>query len=285
MWTISEIWNKSVEQRETREIKPREKMWASELGKADIDIYLKLMGEKPSNDFDDRSIRKFEAGNLFEWIVKIILIRCGIYQESQKWLGYKMDGCLEVSGKLDHLAGGVVNYEQAKKELLNLQLPDFFNRATEQILDYFKEKYPEGLPQQGIEVKSTSSYGIEKVYFTGKALAGHDLQTFHYAYATKLPFIILYICRDDLRMADIPILPDDKEFQYIEDNLSKMLLSYSEWNHHEKYVIKGEKSLLTNKFGTKLFTKEQTNQKNYYDNSSYEFEYDGFIDPTGQIGW
>jgi len=212
IWTFSEIWNKSVEQREVREIKPREKIWASELGKSDLDIYLKMIGEAPSNDFDDRSIRKFEAGNLFEWIIKIILTRCGIYQESQKWVGYKKDDqSVEVSGKIDHLAGGKINFEKAKQELEVLQLPDFFTKATENILAYFQNKYPEGLPQQGIEVKSTSSFGIEKVYYTGKALAGHDLQAFHYAYNTKIPFIILYICRDDLRMADIPIMPDNEE--------------------------------------------------------------------------
>lgn len=207
---ISKIWNESIEQGEERPVKPREKMWASELGKADIDIYLKLIGEEVTNPFDSRARRKFEAGNLFEWIVKLIFMRCGIYKESQKWLGFKLEDCLEVSGKLDHLIGGVPDYEKARKEIESLMLPDSFTKATENILNYFKENYPNGLPEQGIEVKSTSSFGIEKVYFTGKALAGHDLQAFHYAYNTKLPFTILYICRDDLRMAEIPILPNDE---------------------------------------------------------------------------
>lgn len=227
LWTISEIWNKSIEKNNPRPIEPRAKIWASELGKQDLDVYLKLIGEKPSNDFDSRSLRKFEAGNLFEWIVKMILTRCGVYQESQKWVGYKMDeSSLEVSGKIDHLAGGKPNIELAIKEIESLELPGLFTRATEDILKFFQNKYPDGLPNQGIEVKSTSSYGIEKVYMTGHAMAGHDLQAFHYAYNTKLPFMVLYICRDDLRMAEIPILPDDPELLIKYQNKIKGLSGY-----------------------------------------------------------
>jgi hypothetical protein len=210
IWQISKIWNDSIDQNAENPLVKRERLWASELGKQDLDIYLKLIAEPVSNPFDARSKRKFEAGNLFEWIVKLILIRCGIYQESQKWVDCKEFG-LQVTGKLDHLAGGVPRYEEAQKEIEALMLPDMFTKATNNILDYFKTNYPNGLPQQGIEVKSTSSFGIEKVYFTGKGLAGHDLQAFHYAYNTKLPFTLLYICRDDLRMAEIPIMPDDQE--------------------------------------------------------------------------
>lgn len=212
MWTISKIWNESIDQREERPMVARNRLWASELGKSDIDLYWKLQGEQPSNPFDSRARRKFEAGNLFEWIVKLVLVRCGIYKESQKWLGYKMDSnSLEVSGKLDHIAGGIPRYEEARKELEAMMLPDLFGRAVDKIMDYFKKEFPNGLPEQGIEVKSTSSFGIEKVYATNKAMQGHDLQAFHYSYQTKLPFILLYICRDDLRMADLFIDPNDSE--------------------------------------------------------------------------
>lgn len=210
MWQISKIWNESIDQGVEKPLVARERLWASELGKSDLDIYLKLLAEPVTNPFDARSKRKFEAGNLFEWIVKLILIRCGVYNESQKWVDNNEFG-LQVTGKIDHLVGGIPKYDQAKKDIEALMLPDSFTKASESILNYFQANYPSGLPQQGIEVKSTSSFGIEKVYFTGKALAGHDLQAFHYAYNTKLPFTVLYICRDDLRMAEIPILPDNQE--------------------------------------------------------------------------
>ena len=210
IWSIAKVWNQSVETNTDKPSMPRSRIWASELGKSDLDIYLKLINEPVSNPFDARARRKFEAGNLFEWVVKLILIRCGVYRDSQKWVDNNDFG-IQVTGKIDHLAGGTPNYDKAKEEIKALNLPDLFTRATEQILAYFKKHYPNGLPEQGIEVKSTSSFGIEKVYFTGKGLAGHDLQAFHYAYKEKIPFSLLYICRDDLRMAEIPILPDDPE--------------------------------------------------------------------------
>jgi len=214
MISISKLWNDSIEQGDSYPATPRNRIWASELGKSDLDVYLKLMGEEPSNPFDSRARRKFEAGNLFEWIVMLILMRCGIYQSSQEWIGVKIDErCLEVSGKLDHLIGGIPRYEEARKEIEALALPPFFTKASQKILNYFKEQYPNGIPEQGIEAKSTSSFGIEKVYFTGKALMGHDLQAFHYAYKKKIPFTILYISRDDLRMAEIPVLPDNEELK------------------------------------------------------------------------
>lgn len=210
IWTISGVWNKSIEQREERPIVSRNRIWASELGKSDIDIYLKMMGEEPSNPFDSRAYRKFEAGNLFEWIIELVLKRCGIYQDSQKWIGNSEFG-LDISGKLDFVVGGKPNYETARDDMSALGLPDLFNRATDNILDYFKANYPDGLPTQITEVKSTSSWGIEKVYETKKALAGHDLQTFHYAYNEKLPATVLYISKDDLRLAEIPIDYKDEE--------------------------------------------------------------------------
>lgn len=210
MWILSKIWNTSIELKPERPVTPRAKIWASELGKSDLDIFLKMMGEAPSNPPDARANRKFEAGNLFEWIVQLVLMRSGIYKESQRWIGNSEFG-LDVSGKLDHVAGGKPKYDLARQEIDSLGLPELFGRATGQILDYFASEYPNGLPEQIIEVKSTSSFGIEKVYFTGKALAGHDLQAFHYSYNTKIPAMVLYICRDDLRMAEIPVLSDDQE--------------------------------------------------------------------------
>jgi hypothetical protein len=207
---ISNIWNTSIEQKEERAITPRNRIWASELGKANIDIYLKMKGVEVTNPFDARAKRKFEAGNLFEWIIKLVFQRCGIYQLSQEWVGNSEYG-LDVSGKLDHLIGGQVDYEKSKKEIEALGLPELFTRSSEKIIEYFATNYPNGIPVQGVEVKSTSSFGIEKVYATEKAMAGHDLQAFHYAYNKNIPFTLIYICRDDLRMAEIPIEPDSKE--------------------------------------------------------------------------
>lgn len=267
---ISKIWNTSIEQNGfERKAEPRDRIWASELGKSDLDIYLKLIGEPVSNEFDARARRKFEAGNLFEWIIQLVLMRCGIYQSSQKWVNNTEFG-LEVSGKIDHLIGGKVEYELAKKEIDELALPDMFTKATDGILNYFKETYPNGLPEQGIEVKSTSSFGIEKVYYTGKGLAGHDLQAFHYAYNTKLPFTLLYICRDDLRMAEIPILPDNPELL---ERYSGKINSVAKWFHEKQEPTKEPEVVFDGDRFTKNFNVEYSGylKRNYGFDTPEEF--------------
>jgi hypothetical protein len=278
-WGVSQIWNKSLEQREEKPVVARNRIWASELGKQDLDIYLKMMGIEPSNPFDSRSLRKFEAGNIFEWIVSIILKRCGIYKESQKWIGNTEFG-LEVSGKLDHLAGGVPKYDQAITELKAFELPDIFTRATEQILAYFKETYPNGLQEQGIEVKSTSSYGIEKVYATGKALAGHDLQAFHYAYNLKIPFTVLYISKDDLRMAEIPILPDDKELLARYQNKIMMMAGYyntkSEPKPEPPIVFEKDTERFSKNFNV-AYSAYLTRNYKFQDQAEFDEKYDSII--------
>lgn len=265
-WQISKIWNQSVDVGEERPVKPRSKIWASELGKSDLDIYLKLIGEPVSNPFDARARRKFEAGNLFEWVVKLVLMRCGIYKSSQDWLGNSEFG-IEVSGKLDHLAGGQPNYEEAEKQIKELELPELFTRATTQILKYFKENYPNGLPEQIIEVKSTSSFGIEKVYFTGKGLAGHDLQAFHYAYNKKLPTVLLYICRDDLRMAEIPILPDNEELLA---RYKAKIASVADF--YSKKVLPPKEPEIVWEEGTERFTKNFNVEYSGYLKRNYGYE-------------
>ena len=209
-WTFSKIWNESLDSREERPVVARNRLWASELGKSDAELYLKLLGTEPTNPPNSRAMRKFEAGNLFEWIVKLILIRCGVYQESQKWIGGRIDSdSLEVSGKLDHIAGGVPKYGEAVKNIDALLLPPFFTKATIAILDYFRKEHPNGLEEKILEIKSVSSFGFDKVEASGKPIYGHDLQAFHYAYNEKKNAAIVYICRDDMRLMEVLIEHND----------------------------------------------------------------------------
>lgn len=209
-WKLSEVWNKAISDREERPMTPRSRIWASELGKSDIDVFLKMKGEPETNPFDVRAYRKFEAGNLFEWVVEMVLKRCGIYQSSQDWLSNEDFG-LQVTGKLDFIAGGKPEYDSALQGIKELGLPYLFTRATDHILNHFLANYPDGLENHIIEVKSTSSYGIEKVYETGEALAGHDLQVFHCARIKQLPSRVLYLSKDDLRMAEVSVNYKDPE--------------------------------------------------------------------------
>lgn len=214
-WTLSKVWNESIAKRIERPVEPREKMYASELGRADVDIFLKLKGEVPSNPPNERSFRKFAAGDAFEWFVRLVLVRSGIYIASQTPVKITLPDCIEVSGKLDFIAGGVPRYSEAQEEIdrliLLLELPDVFHQIATNIISYFKENYPDGLDEKILEVKSVASFGFERIEKTNKPFAGHDLQNFHYAYGLQKEGAICYICRDDLRMYEIPILPNDQK--------------------------------------------------------------------------
>ncbi len=211
-WTLSKVWNESLEQSEKRPVEVRERMWASELAKSDVDVYLNMKGTEKTNPPNSRALRKMEAGNIWEWIMELVLRRCGIYMDSQEYIKTKIEeGCVEVSGKLDFIAGGKVDYEGAEKLLGELKLPEMFTRAIKNTIEYFKHNYPEGLDHKILEVKSVSSFAFDKVERTGKPIAGHDLQLFHYIKNKKMDGAIVYICRDDARMIEMFISQDDPE--------------------------------------------------------------------------
>ncbi len=213
-WRLDNIWNLALDQKEEREVQARDRLYASELGRSDVDIWLKLMGEPPTNPPNSRSKRKFEAGNIWEWIVRLVLLRSGILVGSQTPVKSTMENCLEVSGRLDYIAGGVPDYDKAEKELVLLnelvELPEMIYRGTEKIIEYFKQNFPNGMSEKIIEIKSCSSFAMERVEATEKAMPGHDLQLFHYAHNLQMEGAVCYICKDDCRMFECPILPNDE---------------------------------------------------------------------------
>lgn len=212
-WSFYQIWNKSLENRPERKLEPRDRIWASELGGSMIDRYYKMKGEPFSNPPNPRSLRKFEAGNMMEWVVELVLKRAGILIDKQKWLGHQYPGLLEVSGKLDHLAGGKPDWLKAKKEIQALELPDFFYRATDGIIDYLYEKYREGLEEVVLEIKSSASFKFDRYEVAGPDIQ-HKLQAFHYLKASGLPEAhVVYICKDDLRMLEFGVFLADQKLE------------------------------------------------------------------------
>lgn len=205
-WTFYETWNKSLEEAEVRPIEARDNIWASELGKSHIDVFLKMKGTKLTNPPNPRSLRKFEAGNMFEWIVGLILKRAGILHSSQERVTYKYDGLCEVTGRIDYIAGGKPDFDKAKAEIDAMDLPEGFYRGFKGIMEHLKVKYPNGLGIKPLEVKSLSAFMYDGLEKTGKSLKIHRLQAYHYIKSLNLPMAnIVYICRDDMRMMEIPV--------------------------------------------------------------------------------
>ena len=205
-WSFFQVWNQSLEQGKTpRELKVRNNIWATEIGGAFVDRYLKMKAVAPTNPPNPRSLRKFEAGNMMEWLAGMVLKRAGILQENQTWLSYQYPGLLEVTGKLEFFAGGQPNWLEANTAIQSLELPEFFNRATQAIVDHFSASYPNGLEQVILEIKSCSAYMFE-YYEKYGASPQHVLQVFHYLKAKNMQEAhLIYISKDDLRMLEFGV--------------------------------------------------------------------------------
>lgn len=230
-WSFYQVWNESLEQREVRQLTARDRIWASELGGTFIDRYLKMTAVPYTNPPNARSLRKFEAGNIWEWIVGLILKRAGVYiqleqlqldgaiKKDAKWIKYQYPQLLAVTGKLDHMAGGKPDWEKSGFDINALDLPPFLTKASLNIIEHFKKNYSQGLKRVILEVKSCSSFMFDLYERTGTASPQHKLQAFHYLKGKDMDEAhIVYICRDDARMLEIGITnPSPLEEKYKED--------------------------------------------------------------------
>lgn len=215
-WSFMQVWNAGMEKADERQYEPRDYIWASELGKLHGDVFLKMKGVTPTNPPNARSLRKFEAGNLWEWIVKIILIRAGILIETQKKIKVGYPGMIEVSGKLDFYAGGKVDATQAQNAIDELYLPEKTQTVMGNVVKYLATKYPDGLSKKALEIKSVSSHMMNALEITKQPLEIHALQAYHYTKDEEIERAdVVYICRDDCRMMEFPIFAGSEKYELL----------------------------------------------------------------------
>ncbi len=217
-WTFIDVWNASLIIPDTKH-EPRDRIYASELGGSMIDRYLKMTGVQQTNPPNERSLRKFQAGNLWEWVIGFILKRAGILQQRQSRITHQYDNMLEVSGKLDFIAGGKPDWDIAKNEVEVLDLPERLFDMCVSIITQLQNTWSEALPEIILELKSQGSFVYEKTEKTGKANPNHELQIFHYLKALKMPEgHIVYVCREDCRMTETFVYnPSEIELLYKQD--------------------------------------------------------------------
>lgn len=215
-WSFMQVWNAGMEKADERQYEPRNYIWASELGKLQSDVFLKMKGVTPTNPPNARSLRKFEAGNLWEWIVKIVLIRAGILIETQKKIKVGYPGMIEVSGKLDFYAGGVVDATKAQNAIDELYLPEKTQAVMANVVKYLAATYPDGLSKKALEIKSVSSHMMNALEITKQPLEIHALQAYHYTKDEEIDRAdVVYICRDDCRMMEFPIFAGNEKYEAI----------------------------------------------------------------------
>jgi hypothetical protein len=219
-WSLAGTWNASLLNRTERPLKIRDYVWASEIGGSMIDRYLKMNGVPQTNPPNARSLRKFEAGNLFEWILEFVLKRAGVLLDSQDWVNFQYPGLLRTTGKLDFLAGGQPDWGKARHEINSIGLPEMLSRASLAIVDHLESSYGnDPLKIIILEAKSISSFMMDRYEATGQANPNHRGQLFHYLKSKNMrEGHVVYICRDDCRMLELGVFnPSSAEKDYKTD--------------------------------------------------------------------
>lgn len=221
-WSFADFWNNSLDIKTEREMVARDYCWASELGGAMVDRYLRMTGVPPTNPPNSRSYRKFDAGNLWEGIVKFVLNRAGVIIKAQEHLEYQYPELLKVTGRLDFYAGGTPDWDKARQSadevLLFLEEQKWKDRVLFMI-DRLQEKYHNDLKKIVLEIKSCSTYSFDRYAQTRKPNPNHQLQLFHYLKSKNMrEGHVVYICKDDCRVLEFPVFnPSPVEDLYKED--------------------------------------------------------------------
>lgn len=209
---LAEVWNATIEKGD-RELKPRNYAYASEIGGAMIDRYLKMTGVAYTNPPNSRAMRKFMAGDIWEWIVQTVLVKAGIQFTQQDRARVCYDGLVEVSGKVDFIILGSTDFDRIE---IDENMPEFMQKLTQAIVDTFKGKTFE---KSILEVKSVGSFVFEGLLATDNPKTNHMYQAFIYRKALELPTHIVYVCRDDVRLLQYSIdaIADQLEYEVKKD--------------------------------------------------------------------
>lgn len=218
-WSFCDLWNQSVIST-NRPVVARDYCWASEVGQPLVDRWLKMKGIQPTNPPNMRSLRKFEAGNLVEWIVRFVLERAGLIQECQERVVVEYEGLLNVTGKLDFKAGGVPDFEKARHNISHMNLPQSIVDSSLYMVEKLNEQFGgKPLKEVVLEIKSCSTFVMDAMEKTHKPISSHKFQAFHYIKGLQMDEAhLVYVCKDDLRMNEFPVFnPSRTELEYIAD--------------------------------------------------------------------
>lgn len=280
---LTEVWNATIE-RNDKEIEPRSRVYASEIGGSMIDRYLKMKGEPYTNPPNSRSMRKFMAGDIWEWIVQTVLVKAGIKFRTQERVLVEYPDLLPISGRLDFVITGETDFDNI---VIDENMPPFMQKLTQAIIDNFKGKEFE---ETILEIKSVGSFVFESLLANYNPKTHHMLQACVYKKATGLPASVIYVCRDDVRILQysVDLIFNDLEQMVIED--LKEITRY----HHEDIEPKKEKLILWDSTLEKFtknwkvgyspyLTKLYSRNKNEDDKEETPFqfpdEYDDWVNP------
>lgn len=237
-WSITPAWNAAVS-RNLKPLTPRDYIYASELGGATIDTVLKMKAVPFTNPPNDRSRRKFFAGNIFEDILYLAVLRCGVVIETQTHCRHQYDGLLMVSGRCDFIVGGKIERDKSIENIKSMNLSEQMEEVSINVVNTLADTYGDvQLDKYILECKSVSDFMFSKIE-AGGPLNHHVMQAFHYQKSIGLPARIIYINKDDCRTMEFD-LPDNSENLY-RNEIEKITKAYhSEAEPEHELIFEGK---------------------------------------------
>lgn len=233
-WDFASLFNEALRSIPEYPLTKREHLWASEISGDYLSRYLTMHAHPPTNPPNDRSRRKFVMGHIVEWMVSLILTTIGILKAKQLRGEVQLPGLLKVTGKLDFIAGGMIDWEESKAKLKALDhlfstsiddAPPIILHAIKKILPRMEMMFSRvPLMEVILEVKSIASIVFDIVEKTGKPRPTHTMQNLHYLIAN--PTIpngsVLYISKDDAMMAQFNIEKTRQLLKEYKDDVTTM---------------------------------------------------------------
>lgn len=165
----------------------------------------------------------------------------GVLKAKQLRGEVELPGLLKVSGKLDFIAGGEIDWERAKAEITQMQklfavsvddMPPFIFHAIRHIVAGMERQYAnKPLKEVVFEAKSVSSFMMEKLQKTKKAMGHHVMQCGHYVIANKLEAKLVYISKDSAECEEYTIENSRALMKAYRDDVATMTEYFNGTNH------------------------------------------------------
>lgn len=241
-----DIFDTALATSDDRPVQKREYIYASELGQGFYDRYHSMQGRPYTNPPNHIAIRKFKMGAMVEDFFKLCLYKCGLLiAEEERVVCDKYE--MHVSGRLDIRYGGKISIRDT--DFSEFKFLSFFNFLSTALLDYI-EKFPNiEISECLIEVKSCSDLVFNKIIESGEAQEHHRLQGFHYSHQKQLPLNIVYLDKNNGRIASYWVEPNDPYLlRLYRDDIEKMNFYIMEGivPDKEKPILFDGKKLSTN---------------------------------------
>lgn len=232
-WDFSSLMNEAIRSLPERALVRREHIWASEITGDYCSRYLRMMAHPMTNPPNDRSKRKFISGHCFEWIVQLILTLTGVLKQKQLHGTVELPGLLRVTGKLDFIAGGTVDWEKAKAEVEMMKklfavsigdMPPIIMHSVERVLWRMEQMFTRvPLKEYIIECKSVSAFVSDLMEKTNKPRPKHPFQILHYEIANKMnDGQLLYINKDSFYCHQFEVNPTKQLLKAYKDDVAQM---------------------------------------------------------------